>query len=259
MTIQNAIEILAVKENDSIETIENQYKKKVSDLKLKINNSPSHLSERFEQNLKELGEAFELVSTFKSTNFDDTQFLPSVHKVEETTPTKAEESKDNSSKKVDKSKLQKLQRTYLLIIIGLAVLCSTFVVLFVDARTKRDEAEKSAEKVKKNSEQWEIYEGLVKEGKFNIQNKGTKPFYITRVKSIFKKGNQFKEFVLENLTDKLEPNSSKFYEKVVGNEKVYDGSVLFYSIWVSDLEGNQTVFEDVNHGDAILINLDNSN
>lgn len=255
MTVQDAYNLLGAKEKDSDEQIESLYKEAISQMNLRIKNAPDHLQVKFQNNLNDVHEAYKLIKEFRSISTEDGGFLPSSDKIE------TEEKKDvNSAGKVEKTNpkglSQKQQRIYLAIIIGTAVLASSFVVLYVDAKTKREEVEKKVAKYEEGDRMWNKYKETLKQGKMSVVNKGSKPFVITYLRVFYFEDGKMKNQTFQNLPDWINPGSSKSFQKTVGTVTEYNGEAYFYVLSVADESGQEMSFEGILQTDALPVSMD---
>lgn len=247
MTKDEAYILLNVNSNSSTTEIEEAYKKFYSDYQIRLTNAPTpNLKRLYQKNLNDLELAY---NVFKNPTDNNHGELPSSQPVLEYTKSIQPEV---NSQKIEKkeissnSKLQGSEKTKssgnskILIFLFIFTLAASvlFGILFFQQNG-------SFEKVKASHDRSIIVNDSLmkalspfKNGKFVLKNGGTRPFLLEDYIIVYKAadGTLTKIFDSPNLT--INPGQRKNFEKVVGTELEWDGSVIFYSVTVTNADGS---------------------
>jgi hypothetical protein len=241
MNYNEAYELLNLESDASGDEIRSAYTRLFSDYQIGLNNAPTAQLKTFYQNkLKRLEEAYKLLSG-NEVDLNYVEYPSDAPVLQQNTPFNAQNDfiPQTSSKlalsKNTELKPEKNSANWLPILGFVAVLCiSVAVFFFILYSNKSTELSKIMNEYKQNKE---IVSKIPKNGKLKIVNKLEEDVVIAYVSAVyFDKDMALKSFESSNVNPRpsfinlLPANKTLEFEYAVGQNMVWDGSVVHYSI-----------------------------
>ncbi len=243
MTINEAFELLNISSVASEEEIVSAYKKLYSDYQIRLNNAPTpHLKTLYQNNIKKLDEAFHLLMPEGAYGINVDLPVDSPFLIQNTGQSQAVNIVQNNTKKgSDETKVADLKEKnnkFIIPLLGfIAVLALSVTVFFY---IQYSEMNTKLKRISEDSEKNNIIAGqLPKNGKLKIVNKLGEDIVVAFVSvSYFDEDNVLKSFESRSaeprpsFINRLEADKTLEFNYAVGQNMIWDGSVVYYSIVV---------------------------